>query len=796
MKLFLPLVSFSQDLRYGLRTLRNSPGFATVTALTLALGIGANTAIFSVIDSVMLGPLPYKDSDRVVAVWDKDPHGGRKGYSSASLLERREQNRVFQNFAGWATAAFNLSGQDVPDHVDGMLVSWDFFNTLGVTPALGRSFTADDDRPEAPRVAMLSHGLWQRRFGADQGIVGRSVTVDGQNCTVIGVMPRPFRFFYGPEMWMPLALNRTSAGRDVIYLSAIGRLRPGVSLIGTRAQWGGLVEPMRAASRQEQPRILLVLFGAVGFVLLIACVNVANLFLAKAAARQRELAVRASLGASRIRLVRQLLTESILLALAGGLLGLLLAFWLVQLLPALVPPVLLSGSPEMTLNWRVLAFTFALSILTGLFFGVFPAWSACSPDLHEVLKEGGRTMSDASGHTRLRNALVVVEVALSLVLLACAGLMIRSLVAMQSVDLGFRPDHMLTMRLMAAEARYPGAAPLRAFYLQVLQRVSSIAAIRSASISLGGAPWETEIAGEFDIAGHPRASSSEMRAAAFETVTQDYFRTMGIALRRGRFFTFTDDENGQRVVIVNQTFVSMYLSKDEPLGQKLLIRELTGTRQIGRQIGMEIVGVVADVKFGGPAANSVPFIYMNAIQSPLANSAITLRTSAEPMSVVKSVRAALAQIDRETPVARVRPMDQIVVDSMAQPRTQAWLMGVFAAIALALAAVGNYGVMSYLVAQSTHDMGIHMALGASAWNVLRLVLRKAILLTGAGLLLGLAGALAVTRMLSTMLFHVKATDPWTFVAVSLLLVFVALVAAFIPARRVTQIDPVVALRCE
>jgi putative ABC transport system permease protein len=374
--------------------------------------------------------------------------------------------------------------------------------------------------------------------------------------------------------------------------------------------------------------------------------------------------------------------------------------------------------------------------------------------------------------------------------------MIRSLLAMQSVDLGFRPDHVLTMRLMAAEARYPDAAQLRAFHRQVLERAGSIPGVRTASISLGGAPWETEIAGEFDIAGHPRVSSSEIRAAAFETVTQNYFRTMGIVLRRGRFFAGDDNENGPRVVIVNQTFVTMYLPKDEPLGQKLLIRELTGARQMGRLLGMEIVGVVADVKFGGPAANSVPFIFMNAMQSPMANSALALRTSAEPMSVAKTVRAALAQIDRETPVTRVRSMDQIVADSMARPRTQAWLMGVFAAIALALAAVGNYGVMSYSVAQSTHDMGIRMALGASGWEVLRLVLRNAILLTGAGLLAGLAGALALTRMLSSLLFHVKATDPWTFAAVSLLLAFVAIVAAFIPARRATQVDPVVALRWE
>ena len=784
------------DVRYGLRMLANSPGFSVITALILAVGLGANTAVFSVVNAVVLGPLPYKDAARVVAVWDRDPHGGRNGYSAASLLERRDENRVFDGFAGWANAAFNLSGRDIPERVDGMLVSWDFFETLGMLPLLGRTFSPDDDRPGAPKVAVLSYGLWQRRFAGDRGVFGQTLSVNGQPCTVIGVMPPRFRFFYGPEMWMPLAINRATAGRDVIYLSVVARLKPDMSLSGARARWGGLVEPMRAATRQGQPKGLLILFAAVGFVLLIACVNVANLLLARASARRRELVVRASLGAGRSRLVRQLLSESVVLAIAGGALGMLLADWLVQFLPALISPVLLSGCSEIGLDWRVLAFTGALSVVTGLVFGAAPAWRASTFDLNEALKQSSRGGGGGWRQGRFRSALVIAEVALSLVLLAGAGLLVRSLIAMQKVDLGFRPDHVLTMRLSPAEGRYSRPASLRAYYRQALETVSSVSGIESAGLSLGLAPWDTDTAGEFEIAGHPRRSASELRAAAFETVSPDYFQTIGIALRKGRFFTERDHETAPRVAIVNQKFVTMYLPREEPLGKQLLIQEMTGSRQVGGRIAMEVIGIVDDIKFGGPTANVVPMIYMPILQSPMPGAALALHTSTEPMQVANTVRAALAQLDPDAPITRIKTMEQIVTDSMSQAQTQTWLMGLFAAVALLLAVLGNYGVVSYSVAQSTHDIGVRMALGASTSDVLKLVLRHGMLLVGAGLAVGLACALALTRFLSALLFQVTPTDPWTFAAVSLLLALVAFVAAFIPARRATRVDPVAALRCE
>ncbi|MBZ5595711.1 MAG: ABC transporter permease [Acidobacteriia bacterium] len=806
---------FAQDLRYGLRMLAKNPGFTAITVLTLALGIGANTAMFSVIDSVLLRPLPYRESDRLMVVWEKPPGELRNGVSGANFLDWRDQNHVFEHLAGLTFASFNISGKDLPERVDGWRTSWDFFDMLGVRPLLGRGFVADDDRPGAPAVTILSHELWVRRFGGDAQIIGRSLTVDGDKCTVIGVMPARFRFFGSPEMWMPLALDRAKVTRDFHFMIPMARLKPGISLARARAEmdsigknieiaypksnkgWGVFVEPVRQALMQDQRTGVLVLFGAVGFVLLIACVNVANLLLAKAAVRQRELAVRASVGAGRVRLVAQLLTESVMLAVAGGLLGLLLAFWLVKIVRALVPSFLLSGLEEIAVDWRVLAFSLGLSIVTGLFFGVFPAWRVSKLNLSDILKEGGRGSGGAGGHARFRSVLVASEVALSLVLLVSAGLMIRSLLAMQTVNPGFRPDHLLTMRLSMGEHRYPGAAAVRTFYRQVLDKAASIPGVQNASISTGLPLQGVAFGMPFQIASHPQVPISEAPGEAYELVSADYFRTMGITLRKGRFFTERDNENGSPVSIVNESFVKKYLAKEEALGQRLLVQELiTGKTELGPPIAWQIVGVIADVKFGGLNSSGVPVIYVPIMQNPWPGGSLALRTAMAPLSVAQAARVVLAQLDRDMPITSVKAMDQIVVESMSQSRTQTWLIGAFAVVALALAALGIYGVMSYSVAQDTHDIGIRLALGASTGDVLKLVLGRGTLLTGAGLLAGLAGSFALTRLLSSLLFNVKATDPWTFVAVSLLLTLVAVVAGFIPARRATRIDPVVALRFE
>lgn len=807
---------FSQDFRYAARMLRKNPGFTAVTAVTLALGIGANTAMFSVVDSVLLRPLPYKHSERLVIVWEKPPKEQRNSASAANFLDWREQNHVFDNLVGTTFASVNLSGKGLPERVDGMRTSWDFFEMLGVRPVLGRTFVADDDRAGAPRVTVLSHAAWQRRFGGDPQIIGRAITADGQKCTVIGVMPERFRFFGNPEMWLPLSLDRAKITRDFHFMLPLARIKAGVSLKQARAEmsgiaknieraypksnkgWGAFVEPMREAVTQDQRRSVLILFGAVGFVLLIACVNVANLLLAKAAVRQRELAIRGSLGAGRGRLVLQLLTESVLLALSGGILGLLLALWFVRIVRTVVPPFLLSGFAEIGVDWRVLGFTLSLSLVTGLFFGVFPAWRASRLNVHEILKEGGRGGSGAAGHARFRNALVASEVALSLVLLVCAGLMIRSLMAIGSVNPGFQPDHLLTMRLSTAEGRYPDAASVRAFYRQVIEKASAIPGVRGYSLSMGLPLQGAAFGMPFQIASHPQVPISEAPGEAYELVSHDFFRTMGIALKKGRFFNERDNENGPPVSIVNEAFAKKYMPNEEPIGQRLLVEELvTGKTQLGPPIAWQIVGVIGNVKFGGLGEkDAVPVIYVPIMQSPWPGAALALRTAGEPMRFAQTARTVLAQVDRDMPVTAVKTMEQIMADSMSQARMQTWLIAVFAAVALALAALGIYGVISYSVAQTTHDMGIRIALGASAAAVLKVVLGRGLLLAGAGLLAGIAAALALTRVLASLLFGVKATDPWTYAAVSILLAGVALVAGFIPARRATRIDPVVALRFE
>jgi predicted permease len=792
---------FSADLRYGLRALRKSPGFTTIVILTLALGIGANTAIFSVVDAVLLKSLPYRDPGRLVTAEEAEFKGPASGLSARALLDWRAQNRVFEHMPGWANAGFNVYAAGRTERVDGMRVSWDYFETLGVPPALGRTFIPADDRPDAPPVAVLSDAVWRQLFGGDRNVVGRSVAVDGRPCTVVGVMPRSFRFFYDPAMWMPLALDPATADRRRVYIGGFARLKPGVSLEQANAQTAVVVrqmyparkrdfrvEPLADAFMVEKERDrLLVLAGAVGFVLLIACANAANLLLARAAGRRRELGVRVALGAGRGALIRQLLTESVLLALAGGLCGCLLAGWLARFVSALVSPKLLAGRAAVALDAPVLAFTFGLSLLTGIVFGIAPAWRASRLNINDALREGGgRGWSGISTRGRFGRVLVAAEVALSLVLLASGGLMIRSLLAMEDVDLGFRSDRVLTMSLAMSPQRFATPGAIRSFYDQALARAASIPGVRSASIGMGQAPWDTPEASVFDIAGAAPPKPGEMRAAALERVSPDYFRTMGMTLRAGRYFTVADDEHAPRVAIVSQTLLAMHLPNDPPLGRLIVLGNDT----------WRIVGVISDIRFGGPEAIHVPFIYMPMAQNPARNGALALATAGNPMKVAQTVRAVVAQIDRDTPVTRMKSLDSIVADSMSQPRIQTGLMAIFAAVALALAALGIYGVLSYSVAQSTHELGIRMALGASAGDVLRMVLGQGLLLAGIGLAVGFGGALALTRFLTRMLFHVKPTDPATFAAVALVLAVVALVAAFVPAWRATRVDPVVAIRAE
>jgi putative ABC transport system permease protein len=804
-----------RDLRYSVRRLRKSPGFTLATAFTLALGIGATTAMFSVVDSILLRSLPYEDPDSLVVVWQRPAKDQHSVSSEANYLDWRNQSRAFSQLAAFATSGINLSGAGPAERVDGVSTTWDMLPMLGVAPAVGRGFLPQDDRPGAPRTAVLSYGFWQRKFSGDPAVIGRAITVNGEPATIVGVMPRNFRFFYSPDMFMPLALDEAKASREIGYLVAIGRLKPGISISQAGAEMTRIAANLAAVYPKENQGIgvyletvrhaimhtgqiesVWILCGAVGFVLLIACVNVASLLLARAAVRQRELAVRASLGAGRGRMVAQLLMESVLLSLAGGLMGVALAAWLLKLVPNLVADFARAGVTEIGVNWRVLAFTLALSVLTGLFFGVFPAWRASRLDLQRALKEAGRGSSGSLSQAKFRGALVVIQVALSLVLLASAGLMLRSLAALENANPGFRQDHLLTMRLAMATNHF-GPANLRVFYRRVLESAASLPAVEGASLSLGLPLQGAQVGMPFQVASH--ATPANLATfAPFEMVSPDFYRIMAIPLRKGRYFSEHDDENSPRVAIVNEAFVKRYLPDEEPLGKKLLMQSLiSGSKDVGPATAWEIVGVVANVRYKGlNEKRAVPEIYVPLMQSPWPGAALILRTASEPSSVTQAARIVLARVDPEVPLTSVKTMDQITADSLSEPRLRAWLIGGFAAVALIMAALGIYALISYSVVQGTHDLGIRVALGASRGQILRLVLSRGLLLTAGGLLPGLAGALALTRLLASfsLLFQVGPNDPWTFAAMSLLLVVVALAAGLIPAVRASRIDPVVALR--
>jgi predicted permease len=803
------------DARYGWRMLRKSPGFTAITIATLALGIGANTALFSVVDAILLRPLPYPESERLMVVMEKPPQGRMNVVSAANFLDWRDQNRVFSHLAAVRFASFNLSVKGSPDRAQGLRVSADYFGMLGVPPALGRTFTAEDDRPSAPCVTVISHGAFERRFGADRGVIGRELTMDGGKCTVIGVMPQRFRFINGPEMWAPLQLDPAKITRDFHYLFPIGRLKPGVSLEQARAQmlaiakqieqaypksnqgWSVFLEPMQSLMVENERAGALVLLGAVAFVLLIGCVNVANLLLAKAAVRQRELAVRVSLGAGRGRLMGQVLTESVLLALAGGALGVALAFWLVRLTPSVLPKSLLDGIAEIAVDWRVLLFALAVSLLTGLLFGLAPAWRASRVDLHATLKEGGRGSGGGSHTGRLRAVLVAGEVALSLALLVGAGLMVRSMLAMYSSETGLDPENVLTMRISMPEARYSTAAQVRSFDRRLLEQVRALPGVRSAGLSLHTPLQGSYFGMPFQVVGQPEKPVSERPGRPFQIVSDGFFRTFGVKLRKGRFFDERDDENAPRVAVVNETFVKEFLAKVEPIGQRLRVEELiSGQRKLGPEVVWEIVGVMGNVKFGGLNGGETAEIYVPLAQSPWPGGLLAVRTALEPQRMSNAVRAAIHGLDRDMPVTDVKTMQQIAGDSVAQPRLRTWIIGVFAAAALLLAAIGIYGVMSYTVEQSTHDFGVRMALGAQPADLMRMTLRQGLILSAIGVAAGLAGSFALTRVMGSLLYGVKPTDPLTFASVALVLIGVSLLATYVPARRAAAVDPIVALRWE
>ena len=806
-----------QDLRYALRQLRKSPGFTVVAALALALGIGANTAIFSVVNAVLLRPLPYQDSDRLVTILHEYDHPVAPG----NVLDWRAQNHVFEDIGVAENWTANLSGDERAESVNALHVSTNLFPLLGVRPLLGRFFLTDEEQQGKEHEVILSYRLWQRRFGGDEGIVGRSIKLQGEPYTVVGVMPKGFQFapFWATkaELWAPLALGPRLTSREVNSLRAFARMKPGVTLEQARTEMATItarleqqfpgtnrnvtVQLLKEKVVGDVRPALLVLLAAVTFVLLIACANVAHMLMARGTARQKEIAVRSALGAERWRIVRQFLTESLLLALLGGVAGLLLAFWGIRMLLAMVPASL-PRVDTIALDGRVLLFTVAVSVLTGVVFGIVPALQASSVNLRDALQETGRGSGDSLRRNRLRSALVSSEFALAFLLMIGAGLMVRTFLALRAVDPGFRPHHLLSAVVSLAGSEEAQPQKRFAFYEQVLQRVSALPGVESVSainhVPLAGDTWGFP----FAIEGRPPSRPGESPNAVYRVVFPGYFRTMGISLLRGRDISEGDSMKAPGVVMVNDRLARRYWPGEDPIGKRITLDDDSPEKN---RTWLTVIGVTQDAKQDEWTSAPRPEMYLPLLQSrfylqePSGHFeyiTLVVRTTGEPTAIANDIKSSIAALDKNVPVSEIETMDQAVEDLTAQPRFELWLLAGFAAVAVLLAALGIYGVMSYSVSRRTHELGVRMALGAAQGDVIGLVVKQAMILALVGSACGLAAAFVFTRMMSKLLYGVRATDPLTFAGVALILGGVAFLASYLPARRVTQIDPVAALRCE
>jgi len=803
-----------QDLRYSVRVLLKTPVFTCVAVLTLALGIGANSAVFSVVNAVLLRSLPYRDPDSLVLVSYYLATGERERVLGADFLEWRDQAKAFEQVAAYTFDTADLTGSGEPERLAAGLVSADLFATLGVAPALGRVFTQAEDTAGGTPAVILSYGLWRRRYGGDPQVIGRALTLGGESRTVVGIMPPGFRFPGESDLWLPLALNVTqelSRQGRLVNVSVLARLKPGVTPEAAKEDLSAILERQRQAFPNGysgvQVRViglsemlvgnvrlaLLVMFGAVAFVLLIACANVANLLLARSAARQKEMAIRAAIGAGRLRLVRQLLTESLLLSLAGGAAGLLATKWGVKLLVAMSPAGI-ARIGESGIDGRVLGFTCVVVVLTSLLAGLFPALQASKTDVNETLKAQSSSQSGHGGARRTLPALMIAELALALVLLVGAGLMVKSFLRLMAVTKGFNPDGVLTLALRPGLAKYPIGSPQRVAYFQeLLARVRALPGIQSAGLA-SSLPHSVVYSGSLHIEGRPPYEPGKEPIVGSTLISPDYFQTMGMQMRAGRSFTSQDGADAPPVVIINETLAHRFFPNENPIGHRLL---MGGTPET-------IVGVVGDTRNRGLDREVNPEIYAPSLQNPrfLAQMNLAVKVSSSQnnsprlSSLTASIRKQAQAIEPNEPVNQVVTMDERLSNSVAQRRFQMLLLGVFAAVALVIAAVGIYGVISYAVSQRTHEIGIRMALGAQASDVLRMVIWRGMSLALIGVALGLAAALALTRVMKNLLYEVSATDPATFALITLLLVGVALIASYIPARRATKVDPLQALRQE
>ena len=796
------------DLRFAFRMLAKTPGFTAVAVLTLALGIGANTAIFSVINAVLLRPLPYKDTSHLFALSMVHQQSGARGspMSPSDVLDFRADNRSFE-FAAFADDALNYTSGETPEQVSSAYATAEFFSTLGVAPLLGRGFLPNEDKPGAERTVVLSETFWRSHFNADPQVLGRVITLNSRQYTVVGVMPASFQFPDRTIQLWPVFQIEPPTRRGPYYLRGLVRFsgtseqaRSELAAIANRVkartpelppEYGFVSTPLNDWMVGAVRPALLVLLGAVGLVLLIASLNVANLLLTRAAAREREISIRAALGASRTRILRQFLIESVVLALVGGLAGLLLSIWGVDLLrtfgPTNVPRLADVSVDRWVLGWTVL-----VSLGSGILFGLAPAWHGTRVNLNNSLKEGGRGASESTGARRLRGTLVVSEIALAMVLLIGAGLLLRSFVRLQRVHPGFVPEKILTMQISLPRAKYAELPQVATFYDRLLQSLSSVHGIRSVATCSSLPPNDLQVSDTFLVEGQTPVDDSKAPFGSVLFSTPGYFRTLGVPVLKGRDFTERDNTESPRVVIISETLARKFFPNADPIGKRFK----EGGSDRTANPWMEIVGVVGDVKYEGLDTATAPAFYLPFKQVPIRTMFLVVATTLPPSTITESVRTELRTLDPEIPVARVNTIEKLVRESVAQPRFRTLLIGTFSLIAMLLAAIGIYGVVAYSVSQRTHEIGIRMALGAQPSDVLQLIVKQGLKLTLLGVALGLIGAFGLTRLTSNLLFGVGATDPITFAGISILLTLVALFASYFPARRASRVEPMVALHTE
>jgi putative ABC transport system permease protein len=811
--------TFLADLRFGVRMLLKSPTVTIVAIVALTLGIGANTAIFSVVHAVLLRTFPYGKPDELVLVWEKR-QGGRTDQNVINLAnfsDWKSQNQVFSDMAVFFDRSLNLSGNGEPEEVPVQYATANLFSVLGTNPILGRSFVEDDGRGALikPNAVVISYGLWQRRFGGDQHIVGSQITLNNQPATVIGVMPASFGWHIQrgneaskpADIWIAFQLTNDLLVRHGRFASCVARMKPGVTIDQARADmqtisarlaqqypeflsiWSTNVVPLRTQFTGEIRRPLLIVLGAVGFVLLIACANVANLLLARASARRKEIALRAGLGASRWRIARQLLTESILLSLIGGALGVFVAWWGTKALVALSPPALIDLQ-RVSVNLPVLGFTLGLSLLTGIIFGLAPALEATRFDLQDALKEGGKNIGGSARTSYLRNTFVVTQVALALVLLVGAGLLVKSLTRLQSVDPGFNPNNLLTVRVSLPVGKYDTDQKRIDFFQQAMTQIKALPGVESVG-EINVAPFTGLYNGtSVEVVGAPELPPEQELKTGVSVTDANYFQTMQIPVTRGRVFTQQEAVEMRHVVVVNEAFVKKNLGGADPIGKRLVIYMKP------QNDPTEIVGVVADNKHLGLDQAIEPMVFWPHAELVYPGMTMMVRTNGDPGALAPSVRGVIRSLDPQQPIGEISTMESLLSVSVARARFSASLLTVFSIVALVMAAVGIYGVMSYTVLQRTHEIGVRMALGAQSSDVLKLVLKTGIVLGVVGVVVGLAASFALTRLIATLLFEVTATDKTTFAVVAVVLFVVALLACYVPARRATRVDPLKALRYE